>query len=49
MPLTDSKLRAVRPNGTRYELPDRQGLALRVGSTGIPLGAFSSNLYLKIG
>ena len=34
MPLTDSKLRAVRPNGTRYELPDRQGLALRVGSTG---------------
>lgn len=34
MPLTDSKLRAVRPNGTRYELPDRHGLALRVGSNG---------------
>jgi len=25
------------------------GRAMRVGSTGIPLGAFSSNLYLKIG
>lgn len=34
MPLTDTKLRAVRATGARYELPDRDGLSLRVGSSG---------------
>lgn len=33
-PLTDTKLRAVRPTGKRFELPDRDGLALRVGAKG---------------
>ncbi len=34
MPLTDSKLRGVRATGKRFELPDRDGLALRVGANG---------------
>lgn len=34
MPLSDAKLRALRPCGRRYELPDRDGLNLRVGTTG---------------
>ena len=31
MPLSDSKLRGVRATGKRFELPDRDGLVLRVG------------------
>ena len=34
MPLTDTKLRTVRATGVRFDLPDRQGLALRVGASG---------------
>jgi integrase len=34
MPLSDSKLRGVRGTGARFELPDREGLALRVGANG---------------
>ncbi|MGG5809155.1 tyrosine-type recombinase/integrase [Falsiroseomonas sp. CW058] len=34
MPLSDTKLRAVRPTGARVELPDRGGLSLRVGASG---------------
>lgn len=34
MPLSDTKLRAVRPTGARFELADRDGLALRVGAGG---------------
>lgn len=34
MPLSDSKLRALRPTGQRVDLPDRDGLALRVGPGG---------------
>ncbi|WP_183436541.1 tyrosine-type recombinase/integrase [Methylobacterium sp. R2-1] len=35
MPLADTRLRALRPNGTRYELPDRDGLTLRVSQRGV--------------
>jgi integrase len=35
MPLTDTRLRALRPNGSRYELPDRDGLSLRVSQKGV--------------
>lgn len=35
MPLTESKLRAIRPNGSRFELPDRDGLSLRVSQRGV--------------
>ena len=34
MPLSDAKLRTVRPTGDRFELPDREGLSLRVGIKG---------------
>ena len=34
MPLTDTKLRAVRPTGVRVDLPDRGGLSMRVGTAG---------------
>lgn len=34
MPLTDIKLRTVRATGVRFDLPDRQGPALRVGASG---------------
>jgi integrase len=33
-PLTDTKLRTVRPGKVRYDLPDRDGLTLRVGTKG---------------
>jgi hypothetical protein len=33
-PLTDSKRRTVRPGKARYDLPDRDGLVLRVGTKG---------------
>jgi len=33
-PLSDTKLRAVRPTGERFDLPDRDGLVLRVGTKG---------------
>lgn len=34
MPLSDTRLRAVRPTGARFELPDRGGLSLRIGVAG---------------
>lgn len=34
MALTDTKLRALKPSGTRFELPDRDGLVLRVSKRG---------------
>ena len=34
MPLTNTKLRIVRATGVRFDLPDRQGLALQVGVSG---------------
>jgi integrase len=34
MPLTDTKLRNLKPTGTRFELPDRNGLVLRVSARG---------------
>ena len=34
MPLTDTKLRAVRPTGARLDLPDSRGLILRIGAGG---------------
>jgi integrase len=34
MPLSDSKLRGLRATGARFELPDRDGLVLRVGANG---------------
>lgn len=34
MPLSDTRLRTVRPTGERFELADRHGLALRVGASG---------------
>jgi hypothetical protein len=33
--LTDTKLRNLRPTGKRYELPDRDGLVLRVSQGGV--------------
>ena len=35
MPLTETRLRALRPNGSRSELPDRDGLSLRVSQRGV--------------
>ena len=34
MSLIDTKLRAVRPTGVRFDLPDRGGLSMRVGASG---------------
>lgn len=34
MPLTDTKLRQLKPTGRRFELPDRDGLCLRVTPKG---------------
>jgi hypothetical protein len=35
LPLTDTKLRSLRPTGKRFELPDRDGLVLRVSQAGV--------------
>lgn len=35
MPLTETRLRALRPTGSRSELPDRDGLSLRVSQRGV--------------
>ena len=35
MALTDTRLRNLRPTGSRYELPDRDGLVLRVSQRGV--------------
>ncbi|MFT3989014.1 tyrosine-type recombinase/integrase [Aestuariivirga sp.] len=35
MALSDSKLRNLRPNGKRFELPDRDGLSIRVSQRGV--------------
>jgi Arm domain-containing DNA-binding protein len=35
MALTDTRLPSLRPTGSRYELPDRDGLVLRVSQRGV--------------
>ena len=45
MPLTDTKLRNLTPSGKRFELPDRDGLVLRVSQKGIMTWTVSLRVF----
>ena len=45
MALTDARLRNLRPTGKRFELPDRDGLTLRVSQGGTMTWAVSFRVH----
>ena len=45
MALTDTRLRNLRPTGKRFEIPDRDGLALRVSQSGVMTWAVSFRVH----